>query len=80
MKYSTKQKNIYNLRYNTLLTSFNIFLVSLIALWISIFIQSQISIQYKLFISATIINIIILVSIYLLTKQKRVEEEILSLK
>ncbi len=76
MELSEKLKNIYDLRYQTFLTFVNTFFVGLIAIWIAIFIQSDINIfpmQYKLLISATIINIGILSLFYLRYRRKEVE-------
>lgn len=76
MEDSIKQKNIYDLRYDTFLTLFNVFLVGLIALWIAIFVQINISMQYKLLISATVICVIILSLLFLINKKKSIEAKI----
>jgi len=79
MDRSIKLKNVYNIQYNTHLTIFSVFLVGLIALWIAIFVQSDplfFTMQYKLLITATIINSIILSLIILNKLRKEIEEKI----
>ena len=79
MSLSNKWKNIYNLRHNAYLTVFNVISVGLIALWIAIFVQTNMPMRYKLLISATIINMLILLSVYLISLIKKLESKILNL-
>lgn len=48
MDIAKKQKNIYDINYQTSLNYLNIVLASVVAIWIGIFIQTNISMQYKL--------------------------------
>jgi len=79
MDLAEKHKTIYELQYQTILNFMNITLVGSIAIWVAIFLQSDLGIQYKLIITALIINVTIFLFVLFFTKFKSIQESILSL-
>ncbi len=79
MEFSEKQKNIHDLNYQTLLNYLNIALVSVIAIWISIFIQKDLSMSYKLNITSVLLNIAIISILLFYFYSKKLKDKILGL-
>ena len=79
MEISEKLKNIYDLEYQAILNYFNIFLVSILAIFITIFFQSNLTLQYKLIITALLINSSILSIALFYNKYTRIKDKIMSL-
>ena len=78
METSINEKAV-ELNYNTFLTLINTFLVGLIGLWIVIFVQPNLSLRYKLIISGTIINLIILTISVLIALKNRAIRKLINL-
>jgi len=79
MESSEKQKNIYDLTYQTSLNYLNIALISVIAIWIAIFIQKDSIMSYKLNITALLLNIAILSLLLFYFHSKKLKSKILDL-
>ncbi len=56
-----KQKNIYDLKYQTSLNYLNIFLAGILGTWITLFFQTSIELNTKWIMTAVFINISIVI-------------------
>ena len=79
MEFEEKQKNIYDLTYQTSLNYLNIALVGITAIWISIFIQEDFTYSYKLNITALLLNIAIISLLIFYFYSRKLKKNILDL-
>lgn len=79
MKDSEKQKNIYDLQYQTYLNYLNIFLVGILGIWITIFFQTEIQLRDKLLITSLAINLVIISIVAFIYYSNRLKQKILSI-
>lgn len=79
MEFLEKQKNVYDLTYQTSLNYLNIVLVSIVAIWIAIFIQRDLSMSYKLNITSFLLNIVIISILIFWFYSKKLKNKILEL-
>ena len=79
MELTEKQKNVYDLTYQTSLNYLNIILVSVVAVWVSIFIQKDLNMSYKLNITSFLLNIAIISILLFYLYSQKLKNKILEL-
>lgn len=79
MEFSEKQKNIYDLNHQTSLNYLNIVLVGVVAIWVAIFVQKELSMSYKLNITSFLLNIAIISILIFYFYSENLKKKILDL-